>query len=140
MHRLGFIPSDIKSLATHLTSNSFLKVMTVFTHLVASEDEKHDLFTKQQITIFEECAQLLENALGYKFYKHIANTSAISRHVQQKMDMVRLGIGLYGIDSNKAMQKKLQKCYNAYYYNIAGKKSKSWRNGWLWKNCTAEKG
>ena len=108
MHRLGFIPSDIKSLATHLTSNSFLKVMTVFTHLVASEDAKHDLFTKQQITIFEECAQLLENALGYKFYKHTANTSAISRHAQQKMDMVRLGIGLYGIDSNKAMQKKLQ--------------------------------
>lgn len=108
MHRLGFTPSDVKGLASHLASNSFLKVMTVFTHLVASEDAKHDLFTQQQINVFDECALLLENALGYKFYKHTANTSAISRHAQQKMDMVRLGIGLYGIDSNKAMQKKLQ--------------------------------
>ncbi len=108
MHRLGFTPADIKSLTTHLAEDSFLKVMTVFTHLVASEDVKHDLFTQQQIKVFEECSQLLENALGYKFYKHTANTSAISRHAQEKMDIVRLGIGLYGIDSNKAMQKKLQ--------------------------------
>ncbi|HEV8081732.1 MAG TPA: alanine racemase, partial [Chitinophagaceae bacterium] len=108
MHRLGFTPSDIKSLTTHLASDTFLKVMTVFTHLVASEDVKHDLFTQQQIKVFEKCAQLLENALGYKIYKHTANTSAISRHGRTKMDMVRLGIGLYGIDTNKAMQKKLQ--------------------------------
>ncbi len=108
MHRLGFAPDDIKNLMYHLTSNSLLKIMTMFTHLVASEDVKHDAFTRQQIKVFEECAQLLENALGYTFYKHTANTSAISRHAQQKMDMVRLGIGLYGIDSNKLMQKKLQ--------------------------------
>ncbi|MEP7230748.1 MAG: bifunctional UDP-N-acetylmuramoyl-tripeptide:D-alanyl-D-alanine ligase/alanine racemase [Ginsengibacter sp.] len=108
MHRLGFTPPDIKDLANRLSSNSFLKIMTVFTHLVASEDPKHNLFTKQQIMTFEDCAQLLENSLGYKFYKHTANTSAISRHSQKKMDMVRLGIGLYGIDSSKAMQRKLQ--------------------------------
>ena len=107
MHRLGFSPSDLKDLASHLTSNSLLKVMTVFTHLVASEDAKHDPFTQHQIKIFRECAGLLEKALGYKFYKHTANTAAISRHKQEKMDMVRLGIGLYGIDNNKTMQKKL---------------------------------
>ncbi|MEP6584402.1 MAG: bifunctional UDP-N-acetylmuramoyl-tripeptide:D-alanyl-D-alanine ligase/alanine racemase [Ginsengibacter sp.] len=108
MHRLGFTPPDIKALVSHLSSNSFLKVMSVLTHLVASEDVKHDSFTKQQLKIFEECSQLLENALGYKFYKHAANTSAISRHGEQNMSMVRLGIGLYGIDSNKTVQKKLQ--------------------------------
>ncbi len=107
MHRLGFTPADITVLASHLASNSFLKIMTVFTHLVASEDAHHDLFTQQQIKVFEECAQVLEKSLGYKFYKHTANTSAISRHTQKKMDMVRLGIGLYGIDSNKRIQKEL---------------------------------
>ncbi|MEO7394514.1 MAG: bifunctional UDP-N-acetylmuramoyl-tripeptide:D-alanyl-D-alanine ligase/alanine racemase [Chitinophagaceae bacterium] len=108
MHRLGFTSDDIKSLASHLAVNSFLKVMTVFTHLVASEDAKYDLFTQHQIRIFEACTQLLEVALGYPFYKHTANTSAISRHPQEKTDMVRLGIGLYGIDSNKPMQRRLR--------------------------------
>ncbi|MDQ6843089.1 MAG: bifunctional UDP-N-acetylmuramoyl-tripeptide:D-alanyl-D-alanine ligase/alanine racemase [Bacteroidota bacterium] len=108
MHRLGFTSGDIKKLATHLSSNSFLKVMTVFTHLVASEDEKHDLFTQQQVRDFQDCAQKLEEATGYPFYKHVANTSAISRHPGFQMDMVRLGIGLYGVDNNNAMHQKLQ--------------------------------
>ena len=50
----------------------------------------------------------IENALGYTFIKHIDNTSGISRHPELQMDMVRLGIGLYGIDSNKKMQKQLK--------------------------------
>ena len=108
MHRLGFTPIEIDDLAIRLSSSSLLKVMTIFTHLAASEDPKHDHFTKEQIKNFEIAAALLERTLGYKFYKHSANTSAISRHVQKNMDMVRLGIGLYGIDSNKSMQKKLQ--------------------------------
>ncbi len=108
MHRLGFTPDDLKELAGHLSSDSVLKVMTVFTHLVASEDAKHDLFTKQQLKIFIACTQFLAESLNYPFYKHAANTSAISRHSQEEMDMVRLGIGLYGIDSNKTMQQKLQ--------------------------------
>ncbi len=57
---------------------------------------------------FENCCTKIENALGYKFIKHIANTAGISRHPQLQMDMVRLGIGLYGIDSNKKMQQQLK--------------------------------
>ena len=108
MHRLGFTPVEIPSLAKQLSSSSLLKVMTVFTHLAASDDPNHDNFTRHQIKEFQVAASLLEKILAYKFYKHTANTSAISRHVQKNMDMVRLGIGLYGIDSNKSMQKKLQ--------------------------------
>lgn len=108
MHRLGFTPIEIPGLAKRISSSTFLKVMTIFTHLAASDDPNHDDFTRQQIKTFETAAKILENTLGYKFYKHTANTSAISRHVQTNMDMVRLGIGLYGIDSNKSMQRKLQ--------------------------------
>ncbi len=108
MHRLGFTTNEIKSLATHLSYNIYLKIRSAFTHLAASDNEMEDAFTQQQIQQFEDAATLLENIVGYSFYKHNANTSAISRFAPNKMDMVRLGIGLYGIDSNKAMQRKLK--------------------------------
>ncbi|MDQ6762948.1 MAG: bifunctional UDP-N-acetylmuramoyl-tripeptide:D-alanyl-D-alanine ligase/alanine racemase [Bacteroidota bacterium] len=108
MHRLGFTEGDIKALATHLSGNTFFKIMSAFTHLAASDDENEDHFTQQQIKQFEDAAVLLEITVGYTFYKHAANTSAISRFASGKMNMVRLGIGLYGIDSNKIMQRKLK--------------------------------
>lgn len=108
MHRLGFTTDDIKTLADHLSRNKFLKIMSAFTHLAASDNESEDEFTQQQIKQFEDSAALLENTLGYTFYKHAANTSAISRFTSQGLDMVRLGIGLYGIDSNKLMHRKLK--------------------------------
>lgn len=108
MHRLGFTTDDIKALSEHLSRNTFLKIMSAFTHLAASDDEREDDFTQKQIKHFEDTATLLENTLGYTFYKHAANTSAISRFASGNLNMVRLGIGIYGIDSNKAMQLKLK--------------------------------
>jgi alanine racemase len=80
----------------------------VFTHLAASEDPNEDAFTLLQYNNFKDCCQKIEKALGYSFIKHIDNTSGISRHADLQMNMVRLGIGLYGIDSNKKMQKNLK--------------------------------
>lgn len=108
MHRLGFTSDDIDALCTLLKMNSLLKVVTVFTHLVAAENINEDEFTLQQSRIFENCCVKIEDALGYKFIKHIANTAGITRHPGLQMDMVRLGIGLYGIDSNKKMQSQLK--------------------------------
>lgn len=108
MHRLGFTTDEIKSLSTHLSQNTFLKIRSAFTHLVASDNVQEDDFTKQQIKQFEDAASFLEDTLGYTFYKHAANTSAIRRFASDKMDMVRLGIGLYGIDSHKTMLTKLK--------------------------------
>lgn len=104
MHRLGFTSDDIDALTVLLKNNSLIKVVSVFTHLVAAENVKEDAFTLHQSEIFENCCAKIEGVLGYKFIKHIANTAGISRHAQLQMDMVRLGIGLYGIDSNKKMQ------------------------------------
>ncbi len=108
MHRLGFSIDDISSLCNALHRNNFLKVKTIFTHLVASEDTAQDEFTRRQLDIFNSIVKQVENELGYRVVKHAANTSGISRHRSAHLDMVRLGIGLYGIDNNVQMQKKLQ--------------------------------
>jgi len=108
MHRLGFMEDEIVSLCKELSKNHLIKVKSVFSHLAASENPAEDSFTKLQFKIFKKCCFTVENLLGHSFDKHIANTSAISRHPEFQMDMVRLGIGLYGIDSNKKMQKKLK--------------------------------
>ena len=99
MNRLGFASKDLPTLLERLKGNLF-KVQSVFTHLVASEDPKQDDFTKQQAALFIEMSDQIKNALNYPFLRHIANTAAIKRHPSLQMDMVRLGIGLYGIDSS----------------------------------------
>ncbi|HJP64270.1 MAG TPA: bifunctional UDP-N-acetylmuramoyl-tripeptide:D-alanyl-D-alanine ligase/alanine racemase [Mucilaginibacter sp.] len=98
MHRLGFEEHDIEILCDLLEENRYIRVQSVFSHLVASDAEEHDEFTKKQIKRFEKAYKKIEQALGYKFIKHIANTSGITRWPQAQYDMVRLGIGLYGID------------------------------------------
>jgi alanine racemase len=108
MHRLGFTIEEIDELCDKLESNNLIIVKSVFTHLVAAESEKEDAFTIKQYDIFKKCCTKFERSLGYKFIKHIANTSAISRHPKLQMDMVRLGIGLYGIDRNEKMQRRLK--------------------------------
>jgi alanine racemase len=108
MHRLGFTSDDMSALCNHLRQNNSIKVVAVFTHLVAGENKDEDEFTLRQSAIFESCCEIIEKCLGYKFLKHIANTAGISRHPNLQMDMVRLGIGLYGIDSSKVMQRKLK--------------------------------
>ncbi len=108
MHRLGFTSDDINNLCRMLSQNKSIKVISVFTHLVASENKAEDKFTFHQSKIFEACCHTIEQWLQYKFLKHIANTAAISRHPQLQMDMVRLGIGLYGIDPDKKVQSVLK--------------------------------
>lgn len=98
MHRLGFDGADIEMLGDLLEDNTYVHVESVFSHLVASDAEEHDAFTLKQIRRFEKAAKQIEEALGYKVIKHIANTSAITRWQVAQFDMVRLGIGLYGID------------------------------------------
>ena len=99
MHRLGFEGPDIDQLCEQLEANSCLKVRSVFSHLVASDAPEHDDFTRLQIERFERAFRQIEQALGYQVIKHLDNTSGITRWPQAQYDMVRLGIGLYGIDA-----------------------------------------
>jgi alanine racemase len=106
MHRLGFEEFDIETLCDLLEENRYIKVQSVFSHLVASDAKEHDDFTKKQIKRFEKAYHKIEKALGYKPIRHIANTSGIIRFPAAHYDMVRLGIGLYGIDGALANEPK----------------------------------
>ena len=104
MHRLGFVETDMEELCKLLSATTQLKVLSVFSHLAASDDKAHDEFTNMQAASFLKMAAQVETATGYSFLKHIANTSAIKRHPQLQFDMVRLGIGLYGVDAGLRLQ------------------------------------
>ncbi len=108
MNRLGFNPDEINRLITFLKGTSSFKVQSVFTHLAAGEDAAQDEFTLQQADKFKSAAEQLKNSLGYSFMSHISNSAAILRHPQLQMDMVRLGIGLYGIDAGNTGKLNLQ--------------------------------
>ncbi|MCD0488839.1 bifunctional UDP-N-acetylmuramoyl-tripeptide:D-alanyl-D-alanine ligase/alanine racemase [Pedobacter sp. MC2016-14] len=99
MHRLGFEEPDLPELLSVLTASRQLKVISAFSHFAASEDERHDEFTKIQINRFIEISNKISLGLGYAFMRHISNTSAITRHPDAQFDMVRIGIGLYGFDA-----------------------------------------
>ena len=107
MNRLGFSIKELKKLIEGLKKSSF-KIQSVFSHLAASEEAQQDEFTKQQAEIFISAANEIQSVFGYPHIKHIANTAAIIRHPQLQLDMVRLGIGLYGIDSSDSHKLKLQ--------------------------------
>ncbi|MDA9555364.1 bifunctional UDP-N-acetylmuramoyl-tripeptide:D-alanyl-D-alanine ligase/alanine racemase [Pelobium sp.] len=98
MHRLGFVEEDASALIDYLVSHPKLKINSVLSHLAASENDIHQDYTQLQIDIFNKISKQLESALGYTFIKHIANTAAITKWPDAQFDMVRLGIGLYGIE------------------------------------------
>jgi Alr-MurF fusion protein len=98
MNRLGFNADHMDALADKLT-NGCCKVQSVFTHLAASEDANLDAFTLQQAEKYFAAVSVLKKKIPYSFIQHIANSAAIIRFPELQLDMVRLGIGLYGIDS-----------------------------------------
>ncbi|TKC06577.1 bifunctional UDP-N-acetylmuramoyl-tripeptide:D-alanyl-D-alanine ligase/alanine racemase [Pedobacter polaris] len=108
MHRLGFERTDLPALLKILKDNNQLKVVSIFTHLVASADTEHDEFTTHQLNEFAYLYKELEHQLGYQPMRHALNTSGVTRWQNAQMDMVRVGIGLYGFDSALDHNKGLQ--------------------------------
>lgn len=98
MHRLGFMTNELDDALTTLQKSPQVKVVSVFSHLVASADTAQKEFTAHQIQEFKRLAGALESVLEYPVLKHICNTTGIVNWPDAQMDMVRLGIGLYGID------------------------------------------
>lgn len=108
MNRLGFDENDLKTLY-HFTNDDTLKIITVFSHLAASESEDHDEYTKTQFDKFDHLYALLRNHYQQDFIRHIANTAGILRFPEAQYEMVRLGIGLYGIENVGEFQNELQR-------------------------------
>ncbi|HEY8898477.1 MAG TPA: bifunctional UDP-N-acetylmuramoyl-tripeptide:D-alanyl-D-alanine ligase/alanine racemase [Niastella sp.] len=99
MNRLGFSAAELPVVINSLQS-PFFKVQSVFTHLASSEDPQHDAYTNQQGELYMKMAEQIQAVLSYPFIRHVVNTAGIIRHPQWHLDMVRLGIGLYGGDSS----------------------------------------
>ena len=96
MNRLGFEPSEATLLAKKLVTDQRMIVKSVMSHLVASDAPAHDAFTREQVVVFENVCDTLQENIGYSFIRHIANSNAVQRHPASRLDMVRVGIGLYG--------------------------------------------
>lgn len=99
MHRLGFTEDELPALLSTLEKASQIKIQSVFSHLVASDEPEEDDFTQKQIDAFERMVDKLQNHLQEDFLKHILNTGGVVRHSKAQYDMVRLGLGVYGIDT-----------------------------------------
>lgn len=108
MHRLGFLEPELTDVATYLKTQSNLRVATVFSHLVGSDDAQFDAFSQQQYESFRRCATQLEATLGYQPTRHLLNSAGIMRFPAYKLDMVRLGIGLYGVEASGLNPSALQ--------------------------------
>ena len=108
MHRLGFEEADVNELIVRIKNNKYLHVKSIFSHLAASEEPEHDDFTWQQIKSFNAMSEKIKAHFTYPIFKHILNSAGISRFPDAQFDMVRLGIGLYGIGANTAEQAQLQ--------------------------------
>lgn len=99
MHRLGFEAQHWAVLAERLVQDNRIKIKSIFSHLVASEDAQQDEFTLVQVRVFETAYQQISSILGYQPLRHLLNTSGITRWGAYQYDMVRLGLGLQGFDS-----------------------------------------
>lgn len=98
MHRLGFAPSEMPELIRRLKRQTAVIPRSVFSHLVGSDSTQFDTFTRSQIEMFETASQELQAAFSHKILRHICNTAGIERYSEAQFDMVRLGVGLYGVD------------------------------------------
>ena len=98
MNRLGFKKeNEITSMLELIQGSNLIRISSVFSHLSASDDPSMDAFTHMQIKKFKELSQLILSSFDYKIDMHILNSAGIERFTEYQMDMVRLGIGLYGI-------------------------------------------
>jgi alanine racemase len=108
MHRLGFEANTIDDLIATLKGNQSVKVKSILSHLATSDDLQHKDFAVYQINLFEKLSSQLMSELQISPIRHILNTSGISNFPQSQYDMVRLGIGLYGVSNDPEEQKYLE--------------------------------
>jgi alanine racemase len=106
MNRLGFSTDDMDEICRRLQTQAGLRVESVFSHLVGSDSAEFDDFTHAQAAAFRDAAERLEHGLGHSVMKHILNSAGIERFPEYQFDMVRLGIGLYGVGykQNRALE------------------------------------
>lgn len=114
MHRLGFEEKDIVLLIKILKEHPEIKVKSVFSHLYGADDERLDKETSLQKGLFERISGQIVESFDYRILRHLCNSAAITRFPEIHFDMVRLGIGMYGIGCNDTVQKHLRPVFHLY--------------------------
>jgi alanine racemase len=97
MHRLGFSKQQLPELISRIQANPMLRIASVFSHLATADNPDENDFTLSQIKCFDEGSSMIVASFPYKIIRHILNTAGITRFTKYQYDMVRLGIGLYGV-------------------------------------------
>lgn len=97
MHRLGFLPEEMHRLVNQLTEQSSVVPRSVFSHFVGSDSDGFDTFSRHQFALFQQASATLQAAFPHKILRHICNSAGIERFPEAQMEMVRLGLGLYGV-------------------------------------------
>lgn len=108
MHRLGFMPQEMNELQQRMADNQYIRIASIFSHLAASDEPEHDGFTLEQANTFRGMSEVLIKSLPEKPLLHLCNSAGIARHPGLHFDMVRLGLGLYGLDSSDTLQNMLK--------------------------------
>lgn len=108
MHRLGFEEDEVSQLIVRIKNNRFLKMVSVFSHLAASDEQPHDGFTRLQIEKFAAMSDQITQHFKHTVIRHILNSAGIIRFPEARFDMVRLGIGLHGIAAGPNEQRQMQ--------------------------------
>ena len=97
MHRLGFTREQLPELIELLKTQDIITPSSVFTHLSVADEPGQDAYTQDQFAYFDSCSELLQQSFDHYIMRHVLNTSGIVRFPERQYDMVRIGIGLYGI-------------------------------------------
>lgn len=108
MNRLGFSESEVNQLIVRVKNNKQIQVASVFSHFAASEDVEQDDFTRLQIERFEKMSTSILSHFDYPIIRHICNSFGIIRFPEAQYDLVRLGIGLYGVAPESPITDKLR--------------------------------
>lgn len=108
MHRLGFVAQEIDALLAMIKDQPCMHIASIFSHFAAADDATFAAFTRQQAQLFIQMHQRIIAAIGYKPLLHICNSAGIVQYPEYHFDMVRLGLGLYGIDATSGISNQLQ--------------------------------
>jgi alanine racemase len=108
MKRLGFELSELQRVCEILHAQPEIRIKTVYSHLSDADNRRDKRFTEHQIQRFQQGTHLLSQQLNYHFDRHILNSEGIFNYSTAQFEMVRLGIGMYGISSNPMVKTKLQ--------------------------------
>ncbi len=107
MKRLGFEPGDVTRLCEIIKAQPEVRVKSVYSHLSEADNRRDKRFTEHQIHQFNQATHLLSQQLDYSFDRHILNSEGVANHPEAQFEMVRLGIGMYGISNNPQFKQKL---------------------------------